>query len=187
LRGITLYLLVQNYVKMSKKTSNLTDILPDEHNKVIIEATEKMIADLEHKLEKARQTLDYLKSGGKTPEVDKPKFKWNKVVLEVLSILGVLSESQRIYEKAIELHKDQFYPAYDRRTVIARLSSSISQLKNGDTLTFHENSIGVKIYGLKDWYDKKGRVYEKNVGKYEDEIDKFDLQISDDIEDGLPF
>lgn len=166
---------------MRKKAKDLNGILPDEYGDLALEALLSKFAETEEKLESLRKAIAFFKNGGKEPQPEKRKFKWNKVALEALENIGTLSESQNIYQKAYDLHGEEFEADYERRIIIARLSSAISQLKGTDALITHENKIGTKIYGLGSWY-KDGKILKDKLGKYENEIENFDLEIIDDNE-----
>jgi len=166
---------------MRKKAKDLQDILPGEYSDITIEALKRDRAEHLEKAEKITEIIRFFENGGKEPQPEKRKFKWNKVALESLRSIGTLSDSHTIYEMAFQIHGKEFEVDYDRRTIIARLSSAISQLRNTEVLTVHENNINTKIYGLKDWY-KNNKILRDKLGKYENEIQNFGLEISDENE-----
>lgn len=165
---------------MSKKTNKKEGIIPEKHNVLVIEATEKLVADLEEKLLKARQTLDYLRNGCKEPEIEKPKFKWTKLVIGAMEELGFLAETHTIYNMAIHLNRDELLEHYEKRIVTSRLSSAISQLKSNDAIVMHENQRGNKIYGLNEWYINGHLDIIDRLGKFKEQIDSYNIVLYGD-------
>lgn len=141
--------------------------IPERQRQFLITATKSKISQLKDELEEAQEALEYLENQEVTAKTIQRKHKWTKIVIESIESLGSICGSDDIYSYVMDKYQPEMFPELERRVVVTRLSSAISQLKKGEQIICHESNTGEKVYGLKDWY-KGAHLFVSKLGKYQE-------------------
>lgn len=86
------------------------------------------------------------------------KFTWKSISLQILKEMDDFMMTDDIYNEVIKRHPD--LASESRRTIVASLSGSLSQLATSGRLSKVENPLGLGNYwGLSDWFDGKTPIH----------------------------
>lgn len=131
-----------------------TVLLTEFEKDMLLKKCEIELEEVEKKRKDLLSLINKLKNS--TPKkaslTSDKKFTWKSISLQILKELDDFLMTDDIYNEVIKRHPE--FASESRRTIVASLSGSLSQLATAGRLNKVENPLGLGNYwGLSDWFD----------------------------------